>query len=87
MKMTKHKNSINITPDDELLELIDKKAKDNMRTRKAQVEYIVKQYFENIEETLMLERILQSDDPKRMYFKHLEYKHDCRKTKTKQEEK
>lgn len=43
--INKQKNSINITPDDELLELIDKEAKDNMRTRKAQVEYIVKQYF------------------------------------------
>lgn len=43
--MTKHKNSINITPDDELLVLIDQEAKNNMRTRKAQVEYIVKQYF------------------------------------------
>lgn len=43
--MTKQKNSINITPDDELLALIDQDAKDNMRTRKAQVEYIVKQYF------------------------------------------
>ncbi len=43
--MTKQKNSINITPDDELLELIDKEAKDNMRTRKAQVEYIIKKYF------------------------------------------
>lgn len=48
--MTKQKNSINITPDDELLELIDKEAKDNMRTRKAQVEYIVKQYFNTPEE-------------------------------------
>lgn len=44
-KMTKQKNSINITPDDELLALIDQEAKNNMRTRKAQVEYIVKQYF------------------------------------------
>jgi hypothetical protein len=43
--MIKQKNSINITPDDELLELIDKEAKDNMRTRKAQVEYIIKQHF------------------------------------------
>ena len=45
--MIKQKNSINITPDDELLELIDKEAKDNMRTRKAQVEYIVKQYYKD----------------------------------------
>lgn len=44
-KMTKQKNSINITPDDELLALIDQEAKNNMRTKKAQVEYIVKQYF------------------------------------------
>ena len=48
--INKQKNSINITPDDELLELIDKEAKDNMRTRKAQVEYIVKQYFNKPEE-------------------------------------
>lgn len=49
-KMTKQKNSINITPDDELLALIDQEAKNNMRTRKAQVEYIVKQYFNKPEE-------------------------------------
>ena len=48
--MTKQKNSININPDDELLELIDKEAKDNMRTRKAQVEYIVSQYYLNKQE-------------------------------------
>ena len=48
--MTKQKNSINITPDDELLELIDKEAKDNMRKRKAQVEYIVRQYYLNKQE-------------------------------------
>ena len=46
----KQKNSININPDDELLELIDKGAKDNMRTRKAQVEYIVRQYYFNKQE-------------------------------------
>lgn len=51
--MTKQKNSINITPDDELLELIDKEAKDNMRTRKAQVEYIIKQYFKDSKEKLI----------------------------------
>lgn len=45
--INKQKNSININPDDELLELIDKEAKDNMRTRKAQVEYIVRQYYLN----------------------------------------
>jgi hypothetical protein len=45
--MTKQKNSINITPDDKLLALIDHDAKENMRTRKAQVEYIVRQYFKN----------------------------------------
>ena len=50
-KMTKEqKNSININPDDELLGLIDKEAKDNMRTRKAQVEYIVRQYYLNKQE-------------------------------------
>ena len=48
--MIKQKNSINITPDDELLELIDKEAKDNMRKRKAQVEYIVRQYYLNKQE-------------------------------------
>ena len=48
--MTKQKNSININPDDALLELIDKEAKDNMRTRKAQVEYIVRQYYLNKQE-------------------------------------
>ena len=46
----KQKNSININPDDELLRLIDKEAKDNMRTRKAQVEYIVRQYYLNKQE-------------------------------------
>jgi hypothetical protein len=45
--INKQKNSININPDDELLRLIDKEAKDNMRTRKAQVEYIVKQYYKD----------------------------------------
>jgi hypothetical protein len=50
--MTKQKNSINITPDDELLELIDKEAKENMRTRKAQVMYIVSQYYLNKEEKI-----------------------------------
>lgn len=48
--INKQKNSININPDDELLELIDKEAKDNMRTRKAQVEYIVRQYYLNRQE-------------------------------------
>ena len=48
--INKQKNSININPDDELLELIDKEAKDNMRTRKAQVEYIVRQYYLNKQE-------------------------------------
>ncbi|WPX99766.1 hypothetical protein Megpolyxen_01671 (plasmid) [Candidatus Megaera polyxenophila] len=48
--INKQKNSININPDDELLELIDKEAKDNMRTRKAQVEYIVRQYYFNKQE-------------------------------------
>ena len=51
--INKQKNSINITPDDELLELIDKEAKDNMRTRKAQVEYIIKQYFKDSKEKLI----------------------------------
>ena len=46
----KQKNSININPDDELLGLIDKEAKANMRTRKAQVEYIVRQYYLNKQE-------------------------------------
>lgn len=48
--INKQKNSININPDDELLGLIDKEAKDNMRTRKAQVEYIVRQYYLNKQE-------------------------------------
>lgn len=50
--MTKQKNSINITPDDELLALIDQEAKNNMRTRKAQVEYIVKEYFDYFEKRI-----------------------------------
>lgn len=53
-KMTKkQKNSINITPDDELLALIDKESKDKIRTRKAQVEYIIKQYFKDSKEKLI----------------------------------
>ena len=49
----KQKNSININPDDELLVLIDKEAKDKIRTRKAQVEYIIKQYFKDSKEKLI----------------------------------
>jgi hypothetical protein len=51
-KMSKQKNSINITPDDKLLALIDKEAEKEMRTRKAQVLYIIREHFNRQEEKL-----------------------------------
>lgn len=50
MKLTnKDKTMINVYFEDELLAKIDKDADENVRTRKSQVEYIVKQYYKNIE--------------------------------------
>ena len=45
----KEKTSISVHFDNNLLEKIDKDAADNVRTRKSQVEYIVKQYYKNIQ--------------------------------------
>lgn len=50
MKITKkNKTMINVYFTDELLAKIDKDAVENVRARSAQVEYIVKQYYKNIE--------------------------------------
>ena len=77
----KQKKSININPDDELLGLIDKEAKDNMRTRKAQVEYIVRQYYLNNNELEMLRMAIKSPDPQAMYFRYLETRATDKRTK------
>lgn len=45
----KEKTSISVHFDNNLLEKIDKDDADNVHTRKAQVEYIVKQYYNSIE--------------------------------------
>ena len=48
-KMAKNKKiAIYLHLNEELVDKIDKDAADNVRTRKAQVEYIVKQYYNNI---------------------------------------
>lgn len=47
--INKEKISISVHFDNDLLAKIDKDAADNLRSRKAQVEYIVKQYYSNIE--------------------------------------
>jgi hypothetical protein len=45
-KMTKEqKTSVNIELDPELLEKIDREAAKDLRTRKAQVLYIIREYF------------------------------------------
>jgi len=44
----KEKTSISVHFDNNLLAKIDNDAADNLRSRKAQVEYIVKQYYSNI---------------------------------------
>lgn len=43
--MTKQKTSVNIELDPELLEKIDQEAAKDLRTRKAQVLYIIREYF------------------------------------------
>lgn len=49
-KMVKNKKTaIYIHLNEELVDKIDKDANENVRTRKSQVEYIVKQYYKNIE--------------------------------------
>jgi hypothetical protein len=50
-KMTKEqKTSVNIELDPELLEKIDQEAAQDLRTRKAQVLYIIREYFNKPEE-------------------------------------
>ena len=50
-KMTKEqKTSVNIELDPELLEKIDQEAAQELRTRKAQVLYIIREYFNKPEE-------------------------------------
>jgi hypothetical protein len=50
-KMTKEqKTSVNIELNPELLEKIDREAAKDLRTRKAQVLYIIKEYFNKSEE-------------------------------------
>lgn len=46
----KEKTSISVHFDNNLLAKIDKDADDNLRSRKAQVEYIIKQYYSSIDE-------------------------------------
>lgn len=49
--MTKEKKtSVNIELDPELLEKIDQEAAQDLRTRKAQVLYIIREYFNKSEE-------------------------------------
>ena len=81
-KMTKEQKIIvHVELDAELLEKIDKEAAKDLRTRKAQVEYIVRQYYLNNNELEMLRMAIKSPDPQAMYFRYLETRATDKRTK------
>jgi len=81
-KMTKEqKTSVNIELDPELLEKIDREAAKDLRTRKAQVMYIISQYYLNNNELEILRMAIKSPDPQAMYFRYLETRANDKRTK------
>jgi hypothetical protein len=77
----KDKTAVSLHLDDELTAKIDKDAAESMRSRKAQVMYIVSQYYLNNNELEILRMAIKSPDPQAMYFRYLETRTTDKKTK------
>jgi hypothetical protein len=77
----KDKIAVSLHFDKELMAKIDKDATKNMRTRKAQVMYIISQYYLNNNELEILRMAIKSPDPQAMYFRYLETRATDKRTK------
>ena len=77
----KTKTAVSLHFDEELITKIDKDAAESMRTRKAQVMYIISQYYLNNNELEILRMAIKSSDPQAMYFRYLETRVNDKKTK------